>query len=95
MALKDLIQRVATLRVCFIEKRGNKHPSNKTVCIYQLFVYIYQLFVYLFSGQINSVHYRDETSEKEYICSSEVNSGMHKCSKLPVFVENGMECHAR
>ena len=32
MALKDLIQRVATLQVCFIEKRGNKHPSNKTVC---------------------------------------------------------------
>ena len=32
MPLKDLIQVVATLRVCFIEKRGNKHPSNKTVC---------------------------------------------------------------
>ena len=32
MALKDLIQVVATLRVCFIEKRGNKHQSNKTVC---------------------------------------------------------------
>ena len=31
MALKDLIQVVATLLVCFIEKRGNKHPSNKTV----------------------------------------------------------------
>ena len=32
MALKDLIQVVATLLVCFIEKRGNKHLSNKTVC---------------------------------------------------------------
>ena len=32
MALKDLIQAFATLRVCFKVKRGNKHPSNKTVC---------------------------------------------------------------
>ena len=31
MALKDLIYLVATLQVCFIEKGGNKHPSNKTV----------------------------------------------------------------
>ena len=34
MALTDLIQVVATLQVCFIENRGNKHPSNKTVCLY-------------------------------------------------------------
>ena len=48
------------------------------------------------SGQINSLHYRDETSEKEYICSSPDSSGMHKCNNLPPFVqENGYECHYR
>ena len=48
------------------------------------------------SGQINSLHYHDDTSEKEFICSAEDSSGMHKCSKLPPFDDqNGMACHAR
>ena len=40
MALKVLIQVVATLQVCFIEKRGNKHPSNKTVCNRKIYLAI-------------------------------------------------------
>ena len=34
MALKVLVQLLVILRVCFLEKRGNKHldPSDKTVC---------------------------------------------------------------
>ncbi len=46
--------------------------------------------------QINSYHYRDDTSEKEFICSAEESSGMHKCSKLPNFVESdGRTCSGR
>jgi len=48
-----------------------------------------------FDGQINSLHYHDDTSEKEFICSAEDSSGMHKCNKLPPFDdENGIACHA-
>ena len=49
----------------------------------------------LYSGQINSLHYREDNTDKEYICSSQDSSGMHKCSHLPPFVQNGFECHSR
>ena len=50
-------------------------------------------FLYVFcSGQITSSHFIDPTSEKEFICSSEDSSGMHKCSRLPFFVEDSREC---
>lgn len=44
------------------------------------------------SGQITSSHFIEPDSEKEYICSSEDSSGMHKCSRLPNFVEESREC---
>jgi hypothetical protein len=47
------------------------------------------------SGQINSYHYRDATSEKEFICSTEDSAGMHKCNNLPPFNTKGQECNAR
>ena len=47
-----------------------------------------------FRGQLNSLYYKDDT-EKEFICSTEDSSGMHKCNLLPPFVnEEGVECMA-
>ena len=41
------------------------------------------------------MYYKDPSSEKEFICSSESDSGMHKCSTLPYFVnEDGTECYS-
>jgi hypothetical protein len=40
------------------------------------------------------MYYKDD-SEKEFICSTEDSSGMHKCNALPLFVtEDGTECMA-
>jgi len=38
------------------------------------------------SGQLNSLYFKDNSVEKEFICSTEDSSGMHKCNSLPLFV---------
>ena len=35
-----------------------------------------------------------EEDEKEFICATEDTSGMHKCTNLPHFIENGIDCTA-
>ena len=60
-----------------------------------IFIKSSAFFLPFCSGQINSLHYVDETTEKEYICSAEDSSGMHKCHHLPLFIHNGMECYSR
>lgn len=45
-------------------------------------------------GQLSSLYFKDE-ADKEFICSTEDSSGMHKCNALPPFVtEDGVECMA-
>ena len=35
-----------------------------------------------------------DEDEKEFICATEDTSGMHKCTNLPHFIENGRDCTA-
>lgn len=46
------------------------------------------------SGQLTSSYYIDPASDKEFICSVEESSGMHKCSNLPRFMQGDVECTA-
>jgi len=91
-----------------IAKKGQKSQKFKkcdifddfqTLCFISTNAFFLKRFSFLLfrsSGQINSLHYHDDTSEKEFICSAEDSSGMHKCNKLPPFDdENGIACHAR
>nr|XP_040563889.1 voltage-dependent T-type calcium channel subunit alpha-1H-like isoform X2 [Lepeophtheirus salmonis] len=58
-------------------------------------VYILNLpSFYFHRKQVTSFYYLDPYSDKNYICSTESDSGMHKCRYLPHFIENGMECKA-
>jgi hypothetical protein len=36
----------------------------------------------------------ESEADKEYICSMPNDSGMHKCSDLPPFAVDGVECAA-
>ena len=56
--------------------------------------YFYNMFLY-FRNQLQNLYYipQDE-DEKEFICATEDTSGMHKCTNLPPFVENGKDCYA-
>ena len=48
-----------------------------------------------FRNQLENLYYipQDE-DEKEFICATEDTSGMHKCTNLPHFIENGRDCTA-
>ena len=42
----------------------------------------------------NLYYIPQDEDEKEFICATEDTSGMHKCTNLPHFIENGRDCTA-
>ena len=42
---------------------------------------------------MTSYFYKEIDSEKQYICAAPDSSGMHKCSDLPPFAEDGVDCY--
>ena len=51
--------------------------------------------IFLCRNQLENMYYiPQEEDEKEFICATEDTSGMHKCTNLPHFIENGRDCTA-